>query len=440
MAAANALQPLFYKDYEMNELVERFGKKMTDLIESGHPAAARRILGLIFRAYGKAVQYAPKSKDSAARRYLMSFAGDRMAASIAGEGRAVIVSLFTPCEVFEAMGIPVMIPEGLGCYMTASGCERVFLHKAEECGIPETLCSYHKLLIGMTEAGVLPRPRMIVNTTLACDANQLSFRYLAEYFHVPHMVLDVPNEYNEDTKEYMVRQLQEMTDFAEKNTGKKLLEERFTEVMRRASRSVENYRRILTLKSERQESSRITFAMMDVLAMHIMLGTKETLRYTEMLIRDLEKLPKKIRVPRVLWVHTLPYWQPSVNEPFLYNARAEVICCDMNYDNLSDLSVEHPYESLADQLLLNAHNGPAKRRIDRTLYYAKQMHADGVIWFCHWGCKQTMGPSVMAARILTEAGFPTLLLDGDGCDTRNVQEGQTATRIGAFLEQLEGTR
>ena len=422
----------------MSGIVEKFGQKMTDLIQSGHPVAARRILRLIFRAYGKSIRYAPGSKDSPARRYLMSFCNDRMADSIAGDDRAVIVSLFTPCEVFEAMGIPVMIPEGLGCYMTASGCERVFLTKAEECGVRETLCSYHKMLIGMTEAGVLPKPRMIVNTTIACDANQLSFRYLAQYFHVPHLVLDVPNEYNEQTRKYLTDQLREMADFAQKHSGKTLDQKKFSDVMHRAALSIENYRRILTLKSERQEVSRITFSMMDVLALHILLGTKGTLRYTEMLIADLEKLPKKRRVPRVLWVHTLPYWQPAVNEPFLYNARAEVICCDMNYDSLSDLSEEKPYESLADQLLLNAHNGPAERRIERTLHYARQMHADGVVWFCHWGCKQTMGPSVMAARILTDAGFPTLLLDGDGCDTRNVQEGQTATRIGAFLEQLEG--
>ena len=40
---------------------------------------------------------------------------------------------------------------------------------------------------------------------------------------------------------------------------------------------------------------------------------------------------------------------------------------------------------------------------------------------------------------LEAAGFPTLTLDGDGCDTRNVQDGQMATRAGAFMEQLEGT-
>ena len=332
----------------MGNTVQKFGEQMTRLIEEGHPVRARNILQLVFRGYGKAIRYAPGSKDSPARRYLMSFCNDRMADSLRGEDRAVIVSLFTPCQPFEAMGIPVMIPEGLGCYMTASGCEKVFLARAEACGAPETLCSYHKMLIGMTESGVLPRPKMVVNTTLACDANQLSFRYLAEYFNVPHFVLDVPATEGEDALEYLTGQIEELIPFIEEHAGRRLDPAKLREVMSRSARSTENYRHALALKAKRQEVSRITFHMMDLLAMHILLGSKETLRYTEMLVKDLSRLPKGKKVPRILWVHTLPYWQPSVNDFFKYNDRAEVVCCDMNMDRLSDLDPDDPYRYLAN--------------------------------------------------------------------------------------------
>lgn len=69
---------------------------------------------------------------------------------------------------------------------------------------------------------------------------------------------------------------------------------------------------------------------------------------------------------------------------------------------------------------------------------AKALNADGVILFCHWGCKQTMGMAMLARQMLSDAGLPTLVLDGDGCDSRNVADGQMVTRVGAFLEQLEG--
>ena len=36
-----------------------------------------------------------------------------------------------------------------------------------------------------------------------------------------------------------------------------------------------------------------------------------------------------------------------------------------------------------------------------------------------------------------EQGIPLLILDGDGCDRSHGGEGQTATRLGAFLEMLQ---
>jgi benzoyl-CoA reductase/2-hydroxyglutaryl-CoA dehydratase subunit BcrC/BadD/HgdB len=75
-----------------------------------------------------------------------------------------------------------------------------------------------------------------------------------------------------------------------------------------------------------------------------------------------------------------------------------------------------------------------------SLDYAKRAHAEGVVVFCHWGCKQTLGISQLAKQYFEEAGFPTLVLDGDGCDSRNVADGQMVTRLNAFIEQLKAAR
>jgi len=98
---------------------------------------------------------------------------------------------------------------------------------------------------------------------------------------------------------------------------------------------------------------------------------------------------------------------------------------------------EKPFESMARRLVYNCNNGGAARRIETALSYAKRLHADGVLLFSQWGCKQTMGLSQLAKSALEAEGFPTLVLDGDGCDRRNVAEGQMLTRVNAFLEQLE---
>ena len=64
--------------------------------------------------------------------------------------------------------------------------------------------------------------------------------------------------------------------------------------------------------------------------------------------------------------------------------------------------------------------------------------SDGAVWFGHWGCKHTLGAAQLAKKKFEEAGLPLLILDGDGCDRSHGGEGQTSTRLGAFLEMLGG--
>jgi benzoyl-CoA reductase/2-hydroxyglutaryl-CoA dehydratase subunit BcrC/BadD/HgdB len=63
-----------------------------------------------------------------------------------------------------------------------------------------------------------------------------------------------------------------------------------------------------------------------------------------------------------------------------------------------------------------------------------------VVIFCHWGCKETAGASQLMRRQIEEAGWPVLVLDGDGCDRDNCMEGQMSTRFSAFLELLRARR
>lgn len=423
-------------------IVDRFGDFAEKKI-SRNPRGARKLLASIFKLYGSYMRR-KKSGQLPARGLQMQHCNRVMAGSLSDTRKSVVVSIFTPCEVMHAMGLQLAFPEGLSCYMTASHCEKTFLNQAEKSGVPESFCSFHKQFIGMVEKGMLPKPCCIVNTTMICDANQLSFRYLADYFHVPHFVIDVPNEWSPENQEYVRQQLLEMTRFLEDASGVKLQQEKLEEAMRLAQESLDNYREILKLKADRSERGRLTDLMMDAFEYHVLLGTKETVETGKQMIRDLQTLPfnhGKAEGVRIAWVHVLPYWQKSMTEIFNHSSRVEVISGDMSYDNLDiDLKGKDPYAAMAEMLLKDSFNGPAERRIGHVLNYAKSMHADGIIYFCHWGCKQTLGASALAAKTFEEAGFPALVLDGDGCDPRNIQDGQMVTRVQAFIEQLEARK
>ncbi|MEG3067781.1 MAG: 2-hydroxyacyl-CoA dehydratase family protein [Syntrophaceticus schinkii] len=84
--------------------------------------------------------------------------------------------------------------------------------------------------------------------------------------------------------------------------------------------------------------------------------------------------------------------------------------------------------------------GPTKKRADKLIEMANLLRADGVVYFNHWGCKRTLGSAELIKDMLETAGIPVLILDGDGCDRDNINDGQMSTRLQAFLEILEAAK
>ena len=66
-----------------------------------------------------------------------------------------------------------------------------------------------------------------------------------------------------------------------------------------------------------------------------------------------------------------------------------------------------------------------------------ELKPDAIIHFCHWGCKQASGGSILLKEKMKEKNIPMLILDGDGIDKRNSHDGQIKTRLEAFLELIE---
>ena len=421
----------------MANLVDKFGSLINDLVYS-NPQGALKLLTIVYDLVGKQAHYFPDKSLLPSRQYIASVAASSIVNSLRHPENSAIVSIFTPCEILHAMGIEPMFPEGLSCYLTSASSESPFIKIAEDNSVPESFCSFHKILIGLVESNVLPKPKFIINTTLACDANQLSFRRAAKYYKTPHFLIDIPNNSSTESIEYVTTQLKEMTSFIEKNSNLKLDEMKLKEAIGRSNRTIKNYKEYLKLRSTRYVSDTMTSEMLSAFATHVLLGTNEAEEYTKQLIDNMKILPEETHGVRLLWVHTLPNWQKSLNEILNTNKRCEIVACDMTFDSLYvEMDENTPYEAMAKRVLNCSFNGPSTRRIDLILKMAKEMNVDGIVYFCHWGCKQTIGSSQQAKTYFENSNFPTLVLDGDGCDSSNINDGQMVTRIEAFLEQLE---
>lgn len=423
----------------MNSIVNRFGKIVGAAIDA-NPERALSLLRAAYFASGQQVRLFPDRRLLPHQKHAAVVCNRSIRAPLARPQDSAVVSVFLPCEILHAMGIIPQFTEGLACYINGAGSEREFIRYAENSGVPQTYCSYHKILLGTTLSGVLQKPRCIVNTTLTCDANNTTFRMLANLWNVPHFTVDVPNTDTADARRYVADQLRGMAGFLEEATGRKLAEEELRQAIRRGNRSMGLYRRYFERLSETYLPNDMTSEMCKIFFTHVLLGTRDAERYFELLLEDVEKAAPANDEIRILWAHTLPYWQDSIKKIINHSSTYQLLSCDMNFDSIVELDENRPYEAMANKLLSNTMGGPGDRRIGKLLETAKQLRADGIVYFDHWGCKQTLGGAYRAKELLEREGFPVLILDGDGCDRQNVGDGQMVTRLQAFLEILERRR
>ena len=158
------------------------------------------------------------------------------------------------------------------------------------------------------------------------------------------------------------------------------------------------YHRGLRLRAGRQVLSDLTSELLRTAAFHFLLGTPETEAYARQLLREITTAPPA-QGKQLLWIHTTPYWVAPLRHLFAQSTRVQVAACDMSYEGIVEADPTKPYESMARRLVYSPFNGPAQRRIDRALEMAKTVGADGAVWFCHWGCKHTLGGARLGKTI-----------------------------------------
>ena len=164
-------------------------------------------------------------------------------------------------------------------------------------------------------------------------------------------------------------------------------------------------------------------------------NSEESLKYTKMLLEDVKKAPKGEGL-HILWMHMMPFLQEPVKDVFNYSQNVHIRACDFVADGFQRMQASDPYEALAEKMVNCIYNGSVKQRIRRAQELANLTEADGGILFAHWGCKGTIGASSLIKNSLENAGLPTMVLDGDGCNPANSSDGQVSTRLQAYLEML----
>lgn len=345
-------------------------------------------------------------------------------------------NIFAPVEILQTFGLTSISMEALSSYLSGFYLEDRLIDLAEAEGVSQTLCSYHKNFLGCVDAGLVPKPVLGVTTSMVCDANICSFRYLHERHGVESFVIDVPYVWSQEGEDYVVRQLCELISLLEEKTGKKYDEDALKETLRRENEAKAYFRTFLRKRAVRAYPNEITLVLFLLFATHLDIGTPWVRDCFKQMSEDIDAYPVS-NAKRIFWVHLTPYAEPTLRQALNYRDDIAVACDDFNMDYLDELDAEHPLNALAKKMIGNIYNGPFSRKADACCDYMRRYNCDAAIELCHWGCKQSAGGAVLLKERLREMGKPMLILDGDALDRRNCPDGQIKTRFEAFLELLD---
>lgn len=363
---------------------------------------------------------------------MMSFVADALSHSES----YVWGNIFSPCEITQCFGLRTLSIECLACYLSGYHLEDYFIDYAQNTGIAPTLCSYHKTFVGAIDSDAVPVPQYAVTTSLSCDGNLNTFRYLEKKRGVPFTFLDVPYGDDEASVEYLAGQLEEFTAELERRFGRRFEEDKLKEALRIENETRKELMRFFQLQSEYYYPGELISHLYMMMGMHLLIGTQEFLDLIRYMIEEIKIYPK-FEGKKILWVHLLPFYQESLNQCFNGSRDYQIIASDIILDSVEELDPEKPFHSLAKKIIRNMYNGSYFHKAQMVGQLADTLKPDAVIQFCHWGCKQSSGGSVLLKEEMQKKGIPMLILDGDGIDKRNSHDGQIKTRLEAFLEMLD---
>jgi benzoyl-CoA reductase/2-hydroxyglutaryl-CoA dehydratase subunit BcrC/BadD/HgdB len=382
-------------------------------------------------------------KETSAFGLWLDFLFDNLKRGFRRERPVAWISAFTPSEIPYAFDLHPILPEVIACLAAHLGVSQRAISVAEQNLYSADLCSFYRCGAGLTLGGYLPEPDLIISTSHLCDGAHRFFHNMSHLFGCDHYLIDVPYGNDGRAHAYLVDQLRDLADAIEKRTGHRLDGERAAEVLELSNRTREVMLEINELRRRAPSPFSGSEGMSYVLGMNFStVGTELGLAF----FRDLHGVVQG-RVNRgegviddekyrLLWLHRIRPYYPNTIFDILERRGAVVSFEEANHIYWEAMDPGHPLDGLALKMLSNRGCGPIERRMEAILEMAEKYRADGAIHFSHWGCRQSCGGSHMVRDVMRERGIPTLVLDGDGADIRNYSEGQTRTRLEAFIEML----
>jgi benzoyl-CoA reductase/2-hydroxyglutaryl-CoA dehydratase subunit BcrC/BadD/HgdB len=357
--------------------------------------------------------------------------------------RSVFTSLFSPIEIVYAHNLLPFMLEALSGVAAKFDLAGDFLSQMERKWYTTDFCSVHRIFISVAQHHLLPIPRFLLSTSNACDGNLKSFGEVGTFYEKPHLFISVPYYKDEDSLNYLARQLEACSRHIEEITGKKLKRRNLERSFYYANRASVALREINRLRTDQRALMYGDEGLGLLLLWGLFMGSRQGAAaaesYRDELARRAASTNETIRLKkRLLWLNLKPYYDNHILHMLEKELNAVVVAEEINLQPWPELDTSDPWKSLARKMVSQAWIGKGEYRIQNIRRAIEEYAIDGVVHYSHWGCRQSNGAVRLIRDAVQEYGIPFLEIDGDLVDPRNYAEGQIRTRIEGFVEVMEG--
>jgi benzoyl-CoA reductase/2-hydroxyglutaryl-CoA dehydratase subunit BcrC/BadD/HgdB len=393
----------------------------------------------------------PKSQKSEPVYYRMLGNYFERIVNAVEDGKPIALhTVFMPVEILYAMDI-VPIHAETSTWMTAafSGEGSNLLTKAAEMGLATEICSAHRGLAGAYALGIMPRPTVVMWSSLMCDNTAKSGDLLMEINHCPGFFLDHPFNETPDEVAYLVGELKKMVAFLEERTGHKMDWDKLSEIIARSDRQIQLARKVSDLRKAVPSPFPPQRFMELITPYYLLPGQPEAIEYMETIVDDLTDMVAKKQGAtdnerfRLMTLYVPPTYLLGFLGKIAQEHGAVSVCEPFfSFWGEGRLDPAKPLEGLAKKSFMFPEMGSygifKKETLDSAVENSRAYKVDGAIFYAHVGCRQAAGTLKLYKDALNKAGVPVLTLDFDILDPTVASESEIRQKLEQFFELLEG--
>jgi benzoyl-CoA reductase/2-hydroxyglutaryl-CoA dehydratase subunit BcrC/BadD/HgdB len=359
-------------------------------------------------------------------------------------------------EIFHALDIIPVCVEALNTFgMTLEEGLHEYLDLAVERGLPDTMCSAQRGVVGMLEAGLLEMPDFLINGAAgSCDPNSKIFEYMAEKFGIPALYLDTPYSHDRRAIDYYTKGYKGIVEALEELSGNKLDEDRLREVCDLTNRCTQIILEINDMKRQVPNPVPNYYNLNHLGQKLLLVGTPGALDFYETALEvckermknGLHVLPEeKIRF---MMMYTGIYFDQGLHHWFQEEMGVSYVMDLLVFFDFNPIIDTTNKDTMLSGLAEGMLSLPMTRQLkgswdmpanwlEDLLYYVDTYKADCIVFTGHAACKQVWGVyRLVADEVRRQLGVPSLRLEGDGWDSRVTSLDVIKEQLTEFFETL----